>query len=121
MKETDKDMKFLIDGEGGVHLLLRSGDYETEVNGEMVTRTFAVMSTLKLKDGFKVDPGTKLTKEVEAEIVSNLKEEPLGIDLVQIYKNEKGEMEGWEIYLDPDVGKIFCDFLDFNIIEENGG
>ena len=117
MKNTCEDMKFLIDEEGGVHLLLRSGDYESEVNGELVTRTFGVISRLKLKDGFKVAPGTKLTDEVGVEIVSNLKEEPFEIDLVHIYKNEKSEITRWEIYRDPDAGEIFCNLLE--ITQEN--
>ena len=112
MKNINNGKKFVIDEEGEVHLLLRSGDYETEVNGEIVTHTFAIMSPLKLKDGFKVAPGTKLTEEVEDEIVSNLKEEPVEIALAKIYKNEKGEIVGWELYDGPDLGEIWCDLLE---------
>jgi len=108
-----EDMKLIIDGEGGVHMLFKSRNYETEVNGEMVTRTFGIMGAFKLKDDFKIDLGTKITKEVEAEIASNLnEEEPVEIDLVQIYKNEKGEIEGWEVYDGPDTGEIYYNFLE---------
>jgi hypothetical protein len=109
MKETD--VKFVIDTEGGVIMVLQSDNYETEVNGEMVTRKFAVASPLQFENDFKVAPGTEITKEVEFEIVSNLKKTPFEIVLVSIYEDEKGEMV-WELYEGPDAGKIFCNLLE---------
>ena len=111
MKETD--MKFAIDTEGGVIMILQSDNYEIEVNGEMVMRKFAVATPLQFENDFKVAPGIEITKEVELEIVSNLKKAPFEIVLVSIYEDEKGKMV-CELYDGPDAGKIFCNLLEIN-------